>query len=140
VGWKPGLDLPFGQGDRYLTSATKECLEIIRKRSGQTFDNTNAASVALAVCDGVFGVAEAFKRAGPVRNVSTAVRGFESLGGSFRTGPPSEGVHRPRSARRAGAGLRHVLGQRLQVHQVPRQRSPHPGRLTPRTVRRLCLR
>ena len=84
VGWKPGLDLPFGQGDRYLGSPTKECLEIIRKRTGQTFNDTNSASVALAVCDTMFGLAEAYNRAGPVLNISTAVRGLESIKGSFR--------------------------------------------------------
>ena len=84
VGWKPTLDLPSGQGDRYLTSATKECLAIIKKRTGQTFSSTNAASVALSVCDSIFGVAEAFNRAGPVLNVTTGVRGIESLGNSFR--------------------------------------------------------
>jgi len=84
LGWKPTLDLPRGQGDRYLTSATTECLKIISKRTGQNFTDTNAASVALSVCDAIFGVAEAFKRAGPVLNVSTGVRGLESLGNSFR--------------------------------------------------------
>jgi len=84
VGWKPLLDLPSGQGERFLTSATPECLEIIRKRTGQTFTQTNAATVALGVCDTMFGLAEAYNRAGPVLNISTAVRGLESIGDSFR--------------------------------------------------------
>ncbi|MCA1710597.1 MAG: hypothetical protein LC789_02730 [Actinobacteria bacterium] len=85
LGWKPLLDLPFGEGPRYLNAdKVKECLEIIRKRSGQTFNSTNAASVALVFCDVMFGVAEAYNRAGPVLNVATAVQGLESLRGSYR--------------------------------------------------------
>lgn len=33
LGWYPTLDLPVGQADKYLTSATKDCLENNKKRT-----------------------------------------------------------------------------------------------------------
>jgi len=84
VGWKPMLDLPQGQGARHLTSATKECIAVIKKRTGVEYTDPNAASGALAVCDMIYGIAAGYNRAGPILNVTTGVRGLESLGGSFR--------------------------------------------------------
>ncbi len=92
----PMSQLDAGQGGREVGSAharsrfgpsraaRTDTFRVTRKRSGQTFSDTNSASVALSVCDGIFGVAEAFNRAGPVLNVNTGLRGLESLGGSFR--------------------------------------------------------
>lgn len=83
LGWFPSIDLPAADGARYLGRATQDCLEIIRRRTGQTFDSTNAASLALVACDQLFLTARAIERAGPVLNRDTARAGLESLGGGF---------------------------------------------------------
>lgn len=85
LGWLPGLDLPAGQSDRYLTGAAKECLDNIQKRTGQRFTSTNAATLALSACDAVSFVAGAISKAGPTINFTTGLAGAEALGGSLRT-------------------------------------------------------
>lgn len=83
LGWFPSIDLPAGQGDAYLGPATKSCLEMNRKRTGQTFSSTNAASLALAACDQYFLIAEAMKRAGATLNRGTVRAALEQLGGAY---------------------------------------------------------
>lgn len=85
IGWFPTLDLPRGKADQYLTSATKECLENNKKRTGQTFTSTNAASLALIACDTINAVAAAADKAGSVINVNTGRAALESIGGGLRT-------------------------------------------------------
>jgi hypothetical protein len=85
LGWLPTLDLPAGQGDQYLTPATKACLDNNKKRTGQQFTSTNAASIALSICDSINGIAAAIAKAGPVLNFSTGIRGMEAIGGDLRT-------------------------------------------------------
>jgi len=52
-------------------------------RTGQTFDSTNAASIALQFCDGIDLVAAAARDAGQVIDLRTAMRAIERLGSSF---------------------------------------------------------
>lgn len=84
LGWLPTLDLPKGQGDAYLSRATKECLDNNKKRTGQTFTSTNAASIALSACDAINAVAATVNKAGPVINRDTGLAALESLGDSLR--------------------------------------------------------
>ena len=84
LGWLPILDLPAGQGDRYLGPATKACLDNNKKRTGQTFTSTNAAIIALAACDSINAIAATINKAGPTINVNTGRAAIESLGGSLR--------------------------------------------------------
>jgi hypothetical protein len=85
IGWAPTLDLPAGKGDVYLTSATKECLDNNKKRTGQTFTSTNAASLALIACDTINAIAAGAAKAGSVINVNTGRAALESLGSSLRS-------------------------------------------------------
>lgn len=81
-GWLPSIDLPAADGSKYATPATKRCLEIMRRRTGQTYTSTNAASIALTACDAFFLLQQALgatKDLSP-RGLRTAV---ERLGGSF---------------------------------------------------------
>ena len=83
LGWFPSVDLPAGQGDKYLGPATKACLDMNRKRTGQTFSSTNAASLALAACDQYFLIAEAMKRAGGTLTRGSVRAALEGLGGGY---------------------------------------------------------
>lgn len=80
LGWMPALDLPAGQGDRYLSSAAKVCLDVIKRRTGQTFTSTTAAGVAMITCDAVFPLATALQRTGADLTLENAVRAIESVG------------------------------------------------------------
>ncbi len=84
LGWLPILDLPAGKGDAYLTGATKRCLDNNKKRTGQTFTSTNAASIALIACDSIGAFAAAVGKAGPILNINTGRAGVEALGSSFQ--------------------------------------------------------
>jgi ABC-type branched-subunit amino acid transport system substrate-binding protein len=85
LGWLPNIDLPAGQGTKLLTSATKECLDNNKKRTGQRFTSTNATQIALNACDSVNGIVEAIRNAGPTINVTTGKAGAGKIGGSLRT-------------------------------------------------------
>ena len=85
LGWLPTLDLPAGKGDAFLTSATKECLDNNKKRTGQTFASTNAAIIALAACDSINTIAAAITKAGPTIDFRTGRAAVEALGSSLRT-------------------------------------------------------
>jgi hypothetical protein len=84
LGWMPTLDLPKGAGDQYLTAETKKCLDNNKKRTGQTFTSTNAASIALSPCDSIGAIAAAVRTAGPVINFDTGLAAMEALGASLR--------------------------------------------------------
>jgi ABC-type branched-subunit amino acid transport system substrate-binding protein len=81
-GWLPSIDLPAADGSKYATAATKRCLKILKDRTGQTYDSTNAASIALGACDGLFAITQALKQA-PALSPVGLIKGLESLGGSF---------------------------------------------------------
>lgn len=83
LGWFPSIDLPAGQGDRYLSGAAKQCRDIIQRRTGQTFTSTNAASLALVACDQIFLVATAINRTGGTVTRNTTRAALEALGGGF---------------------------------------------------------
>jgi ABC-type branched-subunit amino acid transport system substrate-binding protein len=84
LGWSPTLDLPDGRADPYLGPATTACIKMIEKRTGQTFTSTNAASIALDACDGLYLLRRLADSAGPVLNQRTAVASVEALGASWR--------------------------------------------------------
>jgi ABC-type branched-subunit amino acid transport system substrate-binding protein len=84
LGWSPTLDLAAGKSDRYLGAATKNCLDVIEKRTGQRFSSTNAAAIALDYCDGLYLLRDAANRAGTVLNQQTARMAIESLGAAFK--------------------------------------------------------
>jgi hypothetical protein len=80
LGWTPVLDLPAGQGDRYLSKAAPECLSVIKRRTGQTFTSTTAAGVAMLACDAVFPLSTLLKdQQGPLTRAG-AVHAIESFG------------------------------------------------------------
>lgn len=81
-GWLPTIDLPAADGTRYGTSATQRCLDIMKRRTGQTYTSTNAASIALIACDSLFLVQQALAKA-PSLSPAGLIAGIESLGGSF---------------------------------------------------------
>jgi hypothetical protein len=85
IGWLPLLDLPPGIGDKHFTSRTKDCITMIEKRTGQSFPDTNSASIALAYCDELHLIADAAAKAGPVINRDTASAAIESFRGNFPT-------------------------------------------------------
>ena len=83
VGWAPSIDLPAAAGDKYATAATRHCLAVVKQRTGQTYDSTNAASIALGQCDEIYLIAQAARGAGAVINLSTARAAIEALGSSW---------------------------------------------------------
>jgi hypothetical protein len=54
LGWLPNIDLPGPAAVRQQGPQTKECLQIIKQRTGQDLSSGNAASLALSACDSVF--------------------------------------------------------------------------------------
>ena len=89
LGWLPILDLPPGDGDKYFTSHTKDCIRMVEKRTGQKFADVNAASVALGYCDQLYLLASGINRAVGVLNRDAVSTALEALGGSF----PAAGTH-----------------------------------------------
>jgi hypothetical protein len=85
LGWSPVLDLPPGRGDRYNTPATKTCIRMIEKRTGQRFADTNAAVVALGYCDELYLLADALNHVGTVVTRVAASAFIESLHARFRS-------------------------------------------------------
>jgi hypothetical protein len=88
LGWLPSLDLPAAAGRKYANAATTYCLKVMKDRTGQTFDSTNAASIALSYCDMGFLLAKGLADAGPSLTKDTVRRAIEALGSSF----PSAGL------------------------------------------------
>jgi hypothetical protein len=83
VGWQPSVDLPAAAGNAYATPATKQCLDIMKRRTGQTYDSTNAASLALDYCDQMFFLRDAIDHAGPVLTEQTVTAAIDAIHGSF---------------------------------------------------------
>ena len=81
-GWLPTLDLPAADGSKLATEATARCLEIMKRRTGQTYTSTNAASIALIECDNFFLLVEALGRA-PSLSPTGLVAGMEAIGGTY---------------------------------------------------------
>jgi hypothetical protein len=81
-GWLPTIDLPAEDGTKLATKATARCLDIMKRRTGQTYTSTNAASIALIECDSFFLFATALAKA-PALTAQGLVAGMESLGGSY---------------------------------------------------------
>jgi hypothetical protein len=84
LGWAPTLDLPTGQADRYLGPSTKACIKMVERRTGQRFTSTNAASIALSHCDGLYLLRAVLNSAGPVLNQQTGRAALEALGSRFQ--------------------------------------------------------
>jgi ABC-type branched-subunit amino acid transport system substrate-binding protein len=89
LGWGPLLDLPQGQGDKYFTPHTKACINMVEKRTGQQFADTNSASIALGYCDELYLIADAINGAGAVVNRDAAALAIEALRGTF----PASGTY-----------------------------------------------
>jgi hypothetical protein len=87
-GWEPSIDLPAAAGNKYATAATKNCLQIMKKRTGQTYTSTNAASLALGYCDQLFMVRDAIDQAAKNLNPATFSAAMASMGTHF----PSAGL------------------------------------------------
>lgn len=81
-GWLPTLDIPATESNRYSNSETKRCLEILKRRSGQTYTSTNAATIALSDCDSIFMFQKAIALA-PELSPAGLLAGLEKLGGSY---------------------------------------------------------
>ena len=83
LGWLPSLDLSAAAGTKYGTSATKHCLAVMKQRAGQTFDSTNAASIALGYCDQLYLIADALNHTGASVTVPTVAAALEGLRSSY---------------------------------------------------------
>jgi ABC-type branched-subunit amino acid transport system substrate-binding protein len=81
--WEPSIDLSASAADKYQTASTKHCLKVMKDRTGQTFDSTNAASIALTYCDSIYLFAKAADAAGSVINHDTLRSAIEHLGYGF---------------------------------------------------------
>jgi hypothetical protein len=79
LGWFPSIDLPAADGNKYATDATKHCLAVMKKRTGQTYSSTNGASIALSYCDSLFMLVDAINKAGPIINRDTVRAAFERM-------------------------------------------------------------
>jgi hypothetical protein len=65
-GWLPTLDLVAADSAKYVNSETRRCLDIMKRRTGQTYTSTNAATIALGDCDGMFLFQQAMRSAAAV--------------------------------------------------------------------------
>lgn len=83
LGWEPAIDLTAAKANAYATPATKRCYQVMKQRTGQTFDSTNAAAIALMFCDEINLIAAGAAGAGPTINLRTATAALERLGSGF---------------------------------------------------------
>ena len=81
-GWLPTLDVPVADGDKLTNSETKRCLGILKRRTGQTYTSTNAATIALADCDSVFMFQKAMALATSL-SPKGLLDGFDKLAGTY---------------------------------------------------------
>lgn len=81
-GWLPTIDVPATDSNRYATSATKRCLDILKRRTGAQFTSSNAATIALSDCDAVFSFQAALARASHL-SPAGLLDGFDQLGASY---------------------------------------------------------
>lgn len=81
-GWLPSLDIPAADADKLSNSETKRCLDILKRRTGQQFTSTNAATIALGDCDSVFVLQHALARATSL-SPAGLVAGFDALAGTY---------------------------------------------------------
>jgi len=88
LGWVPILDLSASAGNKYANSATAYCLKVMKDRTGQTFDSTNAAAIALSYCDMGFLLAKGIANAGASLTKDTVLGAIEALGNRL----PSAGL------------------------------------------------
>lgn len=85
LGWFPNIDLPAAEAVRRQNDQARQCLQIIKQRSGQDLSSGNGASIALAACDGLFFLKAIGDRAGGQLDQAGLVRATEGLGSSFVT-------------------------------------------------------
>lgn len=83
LGWFPNIDLPRSEAAKRQGPATKDCLAVIKKRTGQDLSAGNGASIALAGCDSLFFLKTVGDRAGTRLNQSGLVATAEGLGTAF---------------------------------------------------------
>jgi ABC-type branched-subunit amino acid transport system substrate-binding protein len=85
LGWLPIIDLRASEGEKYATAATRSCLDIMKRRTGQTFTSTNAAGLALSKCDMGFLMATALRNAGSNPTLDRAQNAIEAIGGGYQS-------------------------------------------------------
>lgn len=84
LGWFPSLDVPAAETKKYATAETRRCLQVMKERTGQSFDSTNAASLALTKCDMGYFFDQVATGAGPRLNLQQVVASIEAVGGSYK--------------------------------------------------------
>ena len=84
LGWFPSIDVPAAAGAKVSPPGTKRCLDVIKKRTGQSFTSSNAATIALTKCDMAWFLAEAVRRAGGSITTPSVLRAVEGMGTSFQ--------------------------------------------------------
>jgi hypothetical protein len=84
LGWFPSLDLPAAETTKYATAQTNRCLELIKKKTGQTFTSTNAASLALTKCDMGWFFELAGRSVGGALNLQSITSAIEAVGDAYR--------------------------------------------------------
>ncbi len=83
LGWFPNIDLPRAEAAKRQVPATKDCLAIIKKRTGQDLSAGNGASIALAGCDSLFFLKTLGDQAPTKLNQAGLIATTEGLGASF---------------------------------------------------------
>jgi ABC-type branched-subunit amino acid transport system substrate-binding protein len=83
LGWFPNLDLPRAEAAKRQVPATKDCLAVIKKRTGQDLSAGNGASIALASCDSLFFLKAVGDRADGRLDQAGLVATAEGLGTGF---------------------------------------------------------
>ncbi|MBV9293282.1 MAG: ABC transporter substrate-binding protein, partial [Frankiales bacterium] len=83
--WDPGLDLPAPQAVKMQSPATKQCIRMIDKRTGQNLEKAgpNAEGIAISYCDELYLLRDAINHAGRVITRDTVQRALESLHFSY---------------------------------------------------------
>jgi len=81
-GWLPSLDIPTNDAAKYTNSETRRCLDILKRRTGQTYTSTNAATIALGDCDSVFIFQKAMSLATAL-SPNGLLAGFDKIGSSY---------------------------------------------------------
>jgi ABC-type branched-subunit amino acid transport system substrate-binding protein len=85
LGWLPSLDLRSSAGQKYANSATRRCFEVMRKRTGQRFSSTNAASLALSKCDSGWFLAAGLRAVGRDLTLDSAMAAIQRMGRRYES-------------------------------------------------------
>jgi hypothetical protein len=83
-GWLPTIDIPATESNRYAGAQTRRCLSILQRRTGQTYSSSNAATIALGDCDGIF-LFQKGLAAAPSLSPAGLLAGIDSHGSSYES-------------------------------------------------------